>query len=102
MSKLLTLLATVTALFFLSLWTPVNAAPRKLDGIQKLDQVDLSARRYRRYYRRYYRSYYGPPAYYYGGYPYGYGPSPYYGYYRPYYRPYYYRPGPFFRFGFGF
>jgi hypothetical protein len=99
MSKFLTLLSIVTALFFLSLWTPVDAAPRKLDGIQNLDQVDLSARRrYRRYYRGYYRSYYGPPAYSYGGYPYGYGPSPYYGYSRP----YYYRPGPPFGFGFGF
>lgn len=99
MSKFLTLLSIVTALFFLSLWTPVDAAPRKLDGIQNRDQVDLSARRrYRRHYRGYHRSYYGPSAYSYGGYPYGYRPSPYYGYSRP----YYYRPGPSFGFGFGF
>ena len=100
MSKLVGFLATIAALFFLSLWTPVDAAPRKLDGIQNLDQVDLSARRrrYRRYHRGYYRSYYGPPAYYSGGYPYGYAPAPYYGYYRP----YYYRPGPSFSFEFGF
>ena len=100
MSKLVAFLATIAALLYLSLWTPANASARKLDGIQKLDQVtDLSARR-RHHYRRYYRGYYGPRAYYDysgGGYPYGYGygPGPYYGYYRP-----YYRPG--FSFGFGF
>jgi hypothetical protein len=80
MSKLLTLLATVATLFVLSFWAPVDASPRKPDGVQNAEQTDLSARRYRRYtYRRYYVR------------PYGYYRSYRYGYYWPnYYRPYYY------------
>lgn len=75
---------------------PAAASGQKSDtnGISKtqIGSVDLSARRYRRAYRGYrygYRPYYRP---YYRSY-YGYGPGPYYGYYRP-------APFPFFPFFF--
>ena len=83
MSRLMTLLAAVAALFVLSLAGPADAAQR--DGIKKQQagQYEVSdQRRYRRYYRRHYRPYYGYRPYYYGGYPgyYGYGyPYGYYG-----------------------
>ena len=85
MSKLMTLVAALTAIFVLSLAGPADAAQRKADGIQnqQADQYEVSDQRpYRRYSRRYYRPYYygGYPAYGYG-YPYGYyRPAPYYGY----------------------
>jgi hypothetical protein len=95
MQRLVTLLATWTVLFMLSLWTPADAAAVQKTQAAKsaVTTTDLSARRYyRRYYgHRYYRPYYG------------YGPGPYYGYgygYRPYYRPYYAAPFPFFGFPF--
>ena len=96
MSKLLTFVAALTAIFVLSLAGPADAAQRKADGIQnQADQYEVSDQR-RYYRRRYYRPYY--PYYYGGGYPYyGYG---YPGYYRP-YRPYGYgAPGLGFHFRF--
>ncbi len=94
MSRLMTLVAALTAIFVLSLAGPVDAAERKADGIKNAAAGwDISAHRrsYRHTHRRYYRPYY---PYYYGGYPYyGYGYP--YGYYRPYY---YGAPG----FGFSF
>ena len=103
MSRLMTLVAALTAIFVLSLAGPADAAQRKADGIQKQQAGQYEVSDQRRYYRRYYRPYYRPyyaPYYGYRPYPYYYGGYPAYGYGYPYgyARPYYGSPG----FGFSF
>jgi hypothetical protein len=96
------LLATCAALALTAAFTmpvPAGATEKRADGVRNLDQIEVSAKRKRRYVRRYYAPRYG----YYRPYYYD---APYYAYAPRYYRPYY-RPGvsvgvgPF-GFGFGF
>ena len=106
--KFLILSAAVAALGLFAMFAPADAASRDAASVANAQavQMDLSARRYRRYYYHrhyryyghyhYYRRYYGGPYYYYP-YPYYYRPRAYYYGYYPYY--YYRRPGIYFSFG---
>lgn len=99
MKTLLSLSFVVAAFSLFVSFAPTHAAERHPAGVaaRHAEQIDLSARRYRRHVYRYPRRYVRP--YYYAPY---YAPRYYYPYYYPYgYYPYYYRrPG--FYFGFGF
>jgi len=103
MRKYLVLSLAATALALFAIFAPADAAVRK-HGVTatQSEQLDFSARRYRRvyrYHRRYYY-YYARPYYYY---PYAYyGPRYYYPYYPYGYYPYYYYRRPGFYFGFAF
>ena len=92
MSKMLSVLVAIFALWIVVLPGPADAAQRRADGIRNLDQYEFSSARRRRrvVVRRYVGpGYYGQPYYSpYGYQPYGYRP---YGYYRP-------APFPFFPF----
>jgi hypothetical protein len=100
MTKLFAFCAVLAVTGLLALPTPADAKKRRADGLRNVEQVEVSARRYRRYHRhRYYgRRYWGPRYY-------AYARPYYYPYYRPYYYRPYYRPAvwpfPFFGFGFG-
>lgn len=101
MKKLLILCFAISAVSLLMNFAPAQAAAeRQPIGVtaKHAEQIDLSARRYRRPVYRHHRRYVRP--YYYA--PYGfYRPRYYYPYYPYGYYPYYYRrPG--FYFGFGF
>jgi hypothetical protein len=83
MSKMLSVLVAIFALWIIALPGPASAAERQADGIRNFDQYEFSSvRRQRRYVRRYVRPrYYGQPNYYQPYVqPYGYQP---YGYYAP-------------------
>jgi len=96
MSKMLSVLVAIFAIWIVALPGPADAAQRKADGVGNLDQYEFSsARRKRRIVRRYAVPRYYVQPYYYG--PYGYQPYGYQPYgYQPYgYRPYgYYAPAP--------
>ena len=66
MSKMLSVLVAIFALWIIALPGPASAAQRQADGIRNFDQYEFSSvRRQRRYVRRYVGPrYYGQPNYY--------------------------------------
>ena len=88
MSKIFAILAGLFLLVLVASPEPAKAAAQRADGVQNVEQYDVSARRRHRHVRRYlgprhygyYRPYWGPRYSYYGS---------------PYWGPRYYSPAPF-------